>query len=148
MPHILPECNFNRISSIIQVSKLSSVLCLCCRAYQPSRGATLTGIYQAVRPKTGYHSLVKFLSRGKWDADAVAHHLLKLLQGCFDNWVYVYDETRALKTGEPNMDFIFLGIIVTANATRINRSFTMVISLVHWGCFAPPFKRLYFFQSL
>ena len=63
-------------------------------------GATLTGIYQAVRPKTGYHSLVKFLSRGKWDANAVAHHLLKLLQGCFDNWVYVYDETRALKTGE------------------------------------------------
>ena len=32
-------------------------------------GATLTGIYQAVRPKTGYHSLMKFLSRGKWDAD-------------------------------------------------------------------------------
>ena len=35
------------------------------------RSATVTGIYQAVRPKTGYHSLVKFLSRGKWDADAV-----------------------------------------------------------------------------
>ena len=35
-------------------------------------GATLTGIYQAVDPKTGYYSLVKFLSRGKWDADAVA----------------------------------------------------------------------------
>ena len=62
-------------------------------------GATLTGIYQAVGPKTGYHSLVKFLSRGKWDADAVAHHLLKLLQGCFGSRVYVYDETRALKTG-------------------------------------------------
>lgn len=70
-------------------------------------GATLTGIYQAVRPKTGYHSLVKFLSRGKWDADAVAHHLLKLLQGCFDNWVYVYDETRALKTGETQFGLHF-----------------------------------------
>ena len=41
--------------------------------------ATLTGIYQAVRPKVGYGSLVKFLSRGKWDADAVAKHLIKLL---------------------------------------------------------------------
>lgn len=62
-------------------------------------GATLTGIYQATSPPMGYHSLVKFLSRGKWEADRVAHHLLKLLQGCFDNWVYVYDETRAIKTG-------------------------------------------------
>ena len=61
--------------------------------------ATVTGVYQAVRPKTGYGSLVKFLSRGKWDADAVAKHLIKLLQDRFDNWVYVYDETRAIKTG-------------------------------------------------
>ena len=28
------------------------------------------GHYQAVRPKVGYGSLVKFLSRGKWDSDA------------------------------------------------------------------------------
>ena len=45
--------------------------------------ATLTGIYQAVRPKVGYGSLVKFLSRGKWDADAVAKHLIKLLLSCY-----------------------------------------------------------------
>ncbi len=70
-------------------------------------GATLTGIYQAVRPKTGYHSLVKFLSRGKWDADRVGHHLLKLLQRCFDNWVYVYDETHARKTGETQFGLHF-----------------------------------------
>ncbi len=38
--------------------------------------ATLTGIYQAVRPKSGYGSLVKFLSRGQWDADTVAQHLI------------------------------------------------------------------------
>ena len=31
--------------------------------------ATVTGVYQAIRPKSGYNSLVKFLSRGKWDAD-------------------------------------------------------------------------------
>ena len=61
--------------------------------------ATVTGIYQAVRPKVGYNSLVKFLSRGKWDADAVAQHLIKLLHHRFDNWVYVYDETQAIKTG-------------------------------------------------
>ena len=61
--------------------------------------ATLTGIYQAVRPKSGYNSLVKFLSRGKWDADAVAKRLIQLLQGRFDKWVYVYDETQAKKTG-------------------------------------------------
>ena len=51
--------------------------------------ATVTGIYQAVRPKVGYGSLVKFLSRGKWDSDAVAQRLIKLLQQRFDNWVYV-----------------------------------------------------------
>ena len=61
--------------------------------------ATLTGIYQTVRPKSGYGSLVKFLSRGKWDADAVAKRLIQLLQNRFGNWVYVYDETHAIKTG-------------------------------------------------
>lgn len=38
--------------------------------------ATITGIYQAVRPKTGYNSLVKFLSCSTWDADKVAQHLI------------------------------------------------------------------------
>ena len=74
---------------------------------QQREGATLTGIYQAVGPKTGYHSLVKFLSRGKWDADRVARHLLKLLQGCFGNWVYVYDETHAIKTGSRQFVHLF-----------------------------------------
>ena len=69
--------------------------------------ATLTGIYQAVRPKVGYGSLVKFLSRGKWDSDAVAQRLIKLLQQRFDNWVYVYDETRAIKTGEKQFGLHF-----------------------------------------
>ncbi len=61
--------------------------------------AMVTGIYQAVRPKAGYGLLVKFLSRGKWDADAVAKRLMQLLQGRFDNWVCVYDEPQAIKTG-------------------------------------------------
>ena len=69
--------------------------------------ATMTGIYQAIRPKSGYNSLVKFLSRGKWEADAVAQHLIKLLQQQFDNWVYVYDETRAIKTGNKQFGLHF-----------------------------------------
>ena len=69
--------------------------------------ATMTGIYQAIRPKSGYNSLVKFLSRGKWEADAVAQHLIKLLQQHFDNWVYVYDETRSIKTGNKQFGLHF-----------------------------------------
>ena len=69
--------------------------------------ATLTEIYQAVRPKTGYGSLVKFLSRGKWDADAVAKRLIQLIQGRFDNWVYVYDETHAIKIGAKQVGLHF-----------------------------------------
>ena len=71
------------------------------------RSETVTDIYQAVRPQSGYHSLVKFLSRGKWDADVVAKHLIKLLQGCFDNWVYVYDETQAIKTSDKQFGLHF-----------------------------------------
>ena len=100
--------------------------------------ATVTGVYQAIRPKSGYNSLVKFLSRGKWDADAVAQHLIKLLQQQFDNYVYVYDETRAIKTGEKQFGLISSEIIATKSATPINRSFTSVISLARWGCFVPP----------
>jgi hypothetical protein len=37
--------------------------------FHPGR-KTVTGIYQASRPKSRYWSLVKFLSRGRWDADA------------------------------------------------------------------------------
>ena len=71
------------------------------------RSATVTDIYQAVRPRTGYHSLVKFLSRGKWDADVVAQHLIKLLQGCFGTWVYVYDETPS---GEDRTEAIWTSL--------------------------------------
>ncbi len=60
---------------------------------------TVTSIYQASRPNVRYWSMVKFLSRSKWSADAVAKCLLRVLQQTFDNWVYVYDETKAIKTG-------------------------------------------------
>ena len=42
----------------------------------PRYCATLTGIYQAVRPQIGYYSLVKFLSRGQGAADKAASNSL------------------------------------------------------------------------
>ena len=63
-----------------------------------SRG-TVTQIYQASPRSKRYWSFVKFLSRGKWDADAVAIRLIKWIQTHFPNWVYVYDDTKAIKTG-------------------------------------------------
>ena len=59
----------------------------------------LTQLYQSSVSQTRYWSFPKFLSRGKWDADAVAAHLIGSIQRVFDTWVYVYDETKALKTG-------------------------------------------------
>jgi hypothetical protein len=68
---------------------------------------TVTGIYTASRPSVRYWSLVKFLSRGKWDASAVAMKLLSLLQAQIANWVYVYDETKAIKTGKNQVGLHF-----------------------------------------
>ncbi len=63
-------------------------------------GGTLTHPYQSGFSQTRYWSLPKFLSRGNWDADAVATHLIRRIQEVFPDWVYVYDETKALKTGK------------------------------------------------
>ena len=68
---------------------------------------TVTGIYTASHPKVRYWSLVKFLSRGKWDTLAVAMRLLSLLQAAFPNWAYVYDETKAIKTGKSQVGLHF-----------------------------------------
>ena len=61
---------------------------------------TLTQLYQSSASQTRYWSFPKFLSRGKWDPDALAAHLMKYLQAIFPQWVYVYDQTQALKTGD------------------------------------------------
>ena len=63
-------------------------------------GGTLTSLYQSSCSQTRYWSFTKFLSRGKWDADAVAALMIKLLQHAHAIWVYVYDETKAIKTGK------------------------------------------------
>ena len=60
---------------------------------------TLTELYQASASQTKYWSFPKFLSRGKWNADALAAVLIRRIQHLFRDWVYVYDETKALKTG-------------------------------------------------
>ena len=65
-----------------------------------AHGGTLTRLYQSSGSRTRYWSFAKFLSRGKWDADAVAGVLIRNLQGVFPHWVYVYDQTYALKTGK------------------------------------------------
>ena len=54
-----------------------------------------------------YWSLIKFLSRAKWNQDSVALTLLKILQSVFKNWVYVYDETHAIKTGKSQFGLHF-----------------------------------------
>ena len=63
-------------------------------------GGSLTDLYQSSRAQTRYWSFPKFLSRGKWEvSDAVAACLMKKIQRVFPDWVYVYDETHARKTG-------------------------------------------------
>ena len=61
---------------------------------------TLTELYQSSASQTKYWSFPKFLSRGKWSADAVSALLIRRIQHLFMEWVYVYDETKALKTGK------------------------------------------------
>jgi IS4 transposase len=68
---------------------------------------TITGIYQASLSKSKYWSMVKFLSRGKWDVDALAQKLLSLIQKHYENWVYIYDETHAIKTGKAQFGLHF-----------------------------------------
>ena len=65
-----------------------------------SNRGTLTDLYQSSGSQTKYWSFPKFLSRGQWHADAVAGVLIRRIQHDFRAWVYVYDETQALKTGK------------------------------------------------
>ena len=68
---------------------------------------TITGIYQACPSKSKYWSMVKFLSRGKWDVNALAQKLLSLIQKHYENWAYIYDETHAIKTGKAQFGLHF-----------------------------------------
>ena len=82
---------------------------------------TLTQIYQSSGAKTRYWSFPKFLSRGKWNADAVAVCLIKRIQGLFEQWVYVYDTTHALKTGKTQWGLHFFRNF-SYQSRRVNQS--------------------------
>ena len=89
-----------RIFGIYSINKTSHCLKRLSSASGSNRGrGTLTELYQSSASETKYWSFPKFLSRGKWSADAVAGVLIRRIQHLFEDWVYVYDETKALKTG-------------------------------------------------
>jgi hypothetical protein len=68
---------------------------------------TVTRIYQAGQPPTRYWSVVKFLSRGQWDWEQVSLRLIRVLVTVLPSWVYVYDQTYAIKTGKKQFGLHF-----------------------------------------
>ena len=82
---------------------------------------TLTDLYQCSGSETKYWSFPKFLSRGKWSADAVAALLIRRIQDLFRDWVYVYDETKALKTGKTQWGLHFFRNL-SYQKRRVNQS--------------------------
>lgn len=68
---------------------------------------TVTGIYLAGQPASRYWSLVKFLSRGRWDETSLVQRLIGLLLDYLPDWVYVYDHTHAIKTGKKQFGLHF-----------------------------------------
>ena len=82
---------------------------------------TLTELYQCSGSETKYWSFPKFLSRSKWNADAVAALLIRRIQHLFRDWVYVYDETKALKTGKTQWGLHFFRNL-SYQKRRVNHS--------------------------
>ena len=82
---------------------------------------TLTELYQCSGSETKYWSFPKFLSRGKWSTDAVAALLIRRIQHLFRDWVYVYDETKALKTGKTQWGLHFFRNL-SYQKRRVNQS--------------------------
>ncbi len=68
---------------------------------------TVSGIYLAGPPERRYWSLVKFLSRGQWDEGMVVQRLIGLILEYVEDWVYIYDHTHTLKTGEKQFGLHF-----------------------------------------
>lgn len=68
---------------------------------------TVSEIYQASGSETHYWSLIKFLSRGKWDWQAVCGRLIWVILSYLPQWVYIYDHTHAIKTGKKQFGLHF-----------------------------------------
>ncbi len=83
----------------------------------------VTGICKVTNPQK-YWSMVKFLSRSKWNADALAITLIKLLQSIIKDWVY--DETHTIKTGKSQFGLHFF------KNHKYNKK-NMNQSKYHWG---------------
>ena len=86
-----------------------------------THGGSLTHLYQSSGSQRRYWSFPKFLSRGKWNADTVAVVLIKRIQGLFEQWVYVYDTTHALKTGKTQWGLHFFRNF-SYQSRRVNQS--------------------------
>lgn len=58
---------------------------------------TVSEIYQASGCETSYWSLIKFVSRGKWAWQKVCARLIWIILPYLENWVYIYDHTKAIR---------------------------------------------------
>ena len=106
---------------------------------------TVSEIYQASGCETQYWSLIKFLSRGKWDWQAVCGRLIWVIlsylpvrctQTGLPQWVYIYDHTHASRRGRSSLDYTFSEIIGIVREIPISLSFigdTSLQALVSWG---------------
>lgn len=68
---------------------------------------TVSEIYQSSGCPASYWSLIKFISRGKWESDKVCARLIWIILPYLETWVYIYDHTHALKTGKKQFGLHF-----------------------------------------
>ena len=68
---------------------------------------TVSEICQASNSQRQYWSLIKFLSRGKWDSDQICHRLIWIVLSYLPHWVYIYDHTHTIKTGKKQFGLHF-----------------------------------------
>ena len=77
---------FIRVSTFIQLTKLRAFPSVYHRETYDSHGWWHLDASLSIEfSQTRYWSFPKFLSRGKWDADAIAAHLIRRIQQVFEN---------------------------------------------------------------
>lgn len=87
---------------------------------------TVTEIYRASGTGVSYWSLLKFLSRGHWDWQAVGGRLIAIILAYVPDRLYLYDHTYAVKTGKKQFGLRFFrnNRYVKGNTNQ---------SKFHWG---------------
>ena len=68
---------------------------------------SVTQIYLASGCEVSYWSLLKFLSRGKWDRHKVCGRLIRIILAYVPDRLYLYDHTYAVKTGKKQFGLQF-----------------------------------------